>query len=131
MTLNLSNQPVRDCSKSKSLYNKRVKLSQRQKGEISAKVRDKVNARTIFAPVGCCECCLKNRHGFMRLELAHIESRRAIDHKTTEFDLVRLCGPSTDVKTCHGKAHTGEGKVWMYEFQNKLFELSDHLRLPS
>jgi hypothetical protein len=121
--MNLSNQPVRDCSKSKSLYNKKVKLSQKEMGEISQKVRDKVNARTSFAPIGCCERCKKNRNGYWTLEQAHIDSRGSIDHKTTEFDLARLCGPSTQSGTCHHFAHTGEGKAWMYEFQNKLYEL--------
>jgi hypothetical protein len=99
---------------------KRIKLTQRQKGEISAKVRDIVNARTIFAPVGCCERCKKNRHGFMRLELAHIDSRGSIDHKTTENDLLRLCSPSTDSRTCHYFSHSPEGYEWMKDQQVKL-----------
>jgi hypothetical protein len=111
------------CTKESQLFNKSQKLSQKQLGDISQRVRDKVNARTSFAPIGCCERCRKNRNGYWTLELAHIDSRGSISHQTTEFDLARLCGPSTDVKTCHGKAHTGEGKAWMYEFQNKLYEL--------
>lgn len=112
------------CPKSKSLYNKPVKLSQKQMGDISDKVRKQVNARTLLAPKGCCERCLKNRNGYWTLELAHIDSRGSIDHKTTATDLVRLCGPSSNSATCHGKAHTGAGKVWMEETQIKLLEES-------
>lgn len=116
---NLADQDVPDVSKSKALFKVKIKDNQTDKGKITQKVRDIVNARTIFAPVGCCERCRKNRNGYWTLELAHIDSRGSISHKTTEYDLARLCGPSTDVKTCHGKAHAGD-KAWMYEFQNKL-----------
>lgn len=109
------------CPKSKSLYNKPQEPSQRQMGEISDKVRKEVNNRTTLAPIGCCEGCLKNRNGYMRLELAHVEGRKQISHKTTANDLLRLCGPSTDSRTCHGFAHSGEkGKAWMEDLQERL-----------
>lgn len=102
---------------------KRIKPTQRQLGEISARVRKIVNDRTSFAPIGCCECCLKNRNGFMRLEQAHITSRVRIGHKTTEYDLARLCGPSTQSGTCHHWVEsTRQGKEWMMEFESKLRE---------
>ncbi len=91
-------------------------------GDIKQSVRDIVNARTIFAPVGCCERCKKNRQGYWTLEQAHIDSRGSISHKTTEFDLVRLCGPSMNSDTCHFFAHSGKGKEWMYEFQEELLK---------
>jgi hypothetical protein len=116
------NLSLNSCTKQSQLYNKRQKPTQRMMGEISQKVRDKVNARTSFAPIGCCERCKKNRNGYWTLEQAHIDSRGSISHKTTEFDLARLCGPSTQSGTCHFFAHTGEGKAWMYEFQDNLLK---------
>lgn len=98
----------------------RFKMSQRQKGEITAKVRKEVNARTLLAPIGCCERCGRNRNGFWTLELAHIDSRLDIDHKTTRYDLLRLCSPSTNSNTCHFFSHSPEGKEWMKEIQERL-----------
>lgn len=116
MTLNLSDT-FHPYSKESQLFKEKIKDNQKQKGAIKQSVRDIVNARTIFAPVGCCERCKRNRHGYMRLELAHIDSRKFIEHKTTANDLLRLCSPSTDVTTCHYFSHSPEGKEWMKEQQ--------------
>lgn len=107
--------------KTQSLQKVKIKDNQTDKGKIRKSVRDIVNARTIFAPVGCCERCKKNRHGYMRLELAHIDSRNFIEHKTTDTDLLRLCGPSTDSTTCHYWVDSLQiGFEWMKEQQIKL-----------
>lgn len=99
----------------------KIKDNQTDKGKITQKVRDIVNARTIFAPVGCCERCKKNRHGYIRLELAHVDSRKFIDHKTTDTDLLRLCAPSNDSSTCHFWVDScNEGFEWMKEQQTIL-----------
>lgn len=114
--------------KEKSLQKNKIKFNQREKGEISQKVRDIVNARTIFAPVGCCERCKKNRNGFWRLELAHIDSRNFIEHKTTDTDLLRLCAPSNESGTCHHWVDSCEkGFEWMKEQQIKLLEDKSHV----
>lgn len=122
--MSLANQPARSCPKSKSLYNQPQKPTQRQLGAISAKVRKKVNNRTLFAPVECCERCLRNRNGYIRLELAHIDSRRSINHLTEETDLLRLCGPVGESGTCHDWCHkNGEvSKLWMKAMQNRMRE---------
>lgn len=115
-------------SKEKSLFKTKIKDNQTDKGKITQKVRDIVNARTIFAPVGCCERCKNNRHGYMRLELAHIDSRNFIEHKTTENDLLRLCGPSTDSTTCHYWVDScNDGFEWMKDQQHKLLTLLEEI----
>lgn len=120
MSLNLSTE-WNPYGKEKSLFKTKIKDNQTDKGKIRKSVRDIVNARTIFAPIGCCERCKKNRHGYWTLEQAHIDSRNFIGHKTTENDLLRLCGPSTESGTCHHWADSCEaGYQWMKEQQVKL-----------
>lgn len=115
---------LNSCTKESQLKKTKIKDNQTDKGKITQKVRDIVNARTIFAPVGCCERCRKNRNGYWTLELAHIDSRKFIDHKTTDTDLLRLCGPSTDSTTCHYWVDSLEiGFEWMKDQQHKLLTL--------
>lgn len=118
--MNLAEQ-FNPCTKESQTAKTKIKDNQTDKGKITQKVRDIVNARTIFAPVGCCERCKKNRHGYMRLELCHVDSRKFIEHKTTDTDLLRLCGPSNDSDTCHFWVDSCElGFEWMKEQQNIL-----------
>ncbi|WP_068505900.1 hypothetical protein [Paenibacillus kribbensis] len=64
----------------------RVKLTQKQKGDISNKVRKKVRERS----EGYCEVMIKCK-GARAVQQAHITGRGHIDHKTTELDLLDSC----------------------------------------
>lgn len=72
-------------SKKQQLYNKRIKPTQRQKGAISNKVREKVKERS----GGICERCSSQR----ATDMAHIIGRKQIDHVTSEKDLLHVCVP--------------------------------------
>lgn len=73
--------------KDKQISSRRVKLTQRQKGEISHAVRLQVWERSN----GACEMCDAQR----AVQMAHITSRKRIEHKTTKKDLIHVC------ITCH------------------------------
>lgn len=62
---------------------KRIKPTQKQLGDISAKVDKEVKERS----GGICEHCRAAR----ATERAHITGRKHIDHKTTADDLLHLC----------------------------------------
>lgn len=64
-------------------HHKRVKLTQKQKGDISAKVDKELKERSN----GVCELC----RGARASQRAHITGRKQIDHKTTAFDLLHVC----------------------------------------
>lgn len=69
-------------SKEQQLYNKRQKLTQKQKGDISTKVDEELKERSH----GLCEFC-----GDWATERAHLTGRPHIDHKTKVTDLIHLC----------------------------------------
>lgn len=100
---------------------KRGKLTQRQLGDISNTVRKRVNTRSAINGYERCEGCHKNKLACWTLENAHIESRGSISHKTSEFDLLRLCGPSTQSGTCHHYVESSrEGKQYMLDQRERL-----------
>lgn len=70
-------------SKSYQTRGKRVKQTQRQKGEISLSARVEVKERSN----GACEICDRQR----ATQMAHITSRKKIGHKTTSQDLIHTC----------------------------------------
>jgi heterodisulfide reductase subunit B len=77
-------------SKSSQLYQKRIKPTQRQMGDILSKVREEVKERSH----GICE--VKRRCiGVMATDMAHITGRKQIKHKTTAKDILHAC------KECH------------------------------
>lgn len=86
--MNLSNQPVRAVTKAAQTYKKRVKLTQRQMGDISAKVDKQLKERSGLV----CERCRASRAS----ERAHITGRKHLTHKTTVEDLLHLCSPCHD-----------------------------------
>ncbi len=109
----------RPVTKESQLHRTRIKPTQKQMGDISTKVRKRVNERSN----NCCERCMKHKSAVWTLEQAHITSRVRISHKTTEYDLVRLCGPSTQSGTCHHWVEsTRIGKDWLEAFRLKLLE---------
>lgn len=71
--------------KSKQLAKRRIKPTQRQKGYISSTTREQVFERSN----GICERCSSQR----ATQMAHIVSRKQIDHVTTAMDLLHLCVP--------------------------------------
>lgn len=72
----------------KPSQHRRIKPTQRQMGDISAKVDQELKARSL----GICELCEKAP----ATERAHLIGRRRINHKTTALDLVHLCTPCHD-----------------------------------
>jgi hypothetical protein len=75
--------PLREYSKISQLQSKRVKLTQRQMGDISAVVDKHLKERS----GGICERCRAAR----ATERAHIIGRKHLAHKTTVNDLLHLC----------------------------------------
>lgn len=73
-------------SKEQQLYRKRVKLTQKQMGDISPKVRKEVRERS----GGVCEVRVKC-DGAFAVQQAHITGRKQLKHKTTADDLLDSC----------------------------------------
>jgi hypothetical protein len=85
--------------KSKQLAKRRIKPTQRQKGNIRSSIREQVQERSS----GVCERCRSQR----ATQMAHITSRKQIDHVTTDKDLLHVCVP------CHKWLdETPEGIKW-------------------
>lgn len=121
MPPNLSNEPVRAVPK--PTYS-RTKKTAAQRGHISAKVRQRVHIRS----GGRCEWCgwapgeydATGRR--MGLQDAHLVRRWKLP-ETTENDVARLCGPSTNAGTCHWKVdYTAAGREWAEAFRKKLYQ---------
>jgi hypothetical protein len=70
-------------SKEDQIKSNRIKKTQRQKGDISLKVRQEVKTRSN----GACEVCDMQR----ATEMAHVISRVRIEHKTTADDILHTC----------------------------------------
>lgn len=83
--MNLSNQPVRSVTKKSQTAKTRVKLTQKQMGDISAKVDKQLKVRSGYV----CERCSASK----ATERAHITGRGHLTHKTTVDDLLHLCTP--------------------------------------
>lgn len=82
----LSNQPVREITKEQQTARKRIKLTQKQMGDIDTKADRDLKQRSN----GECEVwekCL----GAPADHRAHTRGRRVIDHKTTVDDLFHAC----------------------------------------
>jgi hypothetical protein len=100
--------PLREYSKSDQLKSTRVKLTQRQMGEISPAVDKELKERS----GGICERCIAAR----ATERAHLIRRGKLTHKTTANDLAHLCTP------CHDFADESglPGRKWLKQFQSIL-----------
>lgn len=72
-------------TKDQQTRSNKIKLSQRQKGQITPATRRQVKERSN----GACEICDMARAE----EMAHITSRVRIAHKTTANDLIHVCTP--------------------------------------
>lgn len=72
----------------KPAKSKRVKLTQRQKGDISHQVDKQLKARSH----GLCELCNAAR----ATERSHLTGRPHLDEKTKVTDLIHLCTPCHD-----------------------------------
>ena len=70
-------------SKEDQIKSNRIKQTQRQKGDISLKVRQEVKTRSN----GACEVCDMAR----ATQMAHVISRVRIEHKTTADDILHVC----------------------------------------
>ncbi|RQW10421.1 hypothetical protein EH198_16365 [Paenibacillus rhizophilus] len=67
-------------------HHKRVKLTQKQMGDISPKVRKEVRERS----GGICELRIRC-HGAPAVQQAHLTGRKQLTHKTTADDLRDAC----------------------------------------
>lgn len=76
----LSNQPIRSITKEQQTAKKRIKRTQRQRGDIRPKVRQEVRERS----KGICEI-RKRCNGAQAVEQAHLQGRRTIDATTPEM----------------------------------------------
>lgn len=90
-------------SKEQQLFKRRIKPTQKQKGNIRSSTREQVQKRSN----GVCERCRSQR----AVQMAHITSRKQIDHVTTAEDLLHVCVP------CHKWLdETTEGIKWKRRF---------------
>lgn len=122
--MNYANEPVRAVPKPS--HNRSDKLTQKQMGAIRNKYRKKVNARSD----DLCEGCGKHKLSCWTLENAHIDGRGVIDHMTTDLDLLRLCGPSTQSGTCHHWVTvTRMGRNYMQDQRERLVKGLKPLRI--
>jgi hypothetical protein len=80
--LNSSNLPY---SKERQLKRVRIRPTQRQKGEISTKVRKEVRERSS----GVCELCESSE----ALQMAHLIGRKQLSGMTTTKILLHVCVP--------------------------------------
>ncbi|OMF38804.1 hypothetical protein BK133_00960 [Paenibacillus sp. FSL H8-0548] len=77
--------PFHPVSKASQTSKTRVKLTQKQMGDISTKVDKQLKERSALV----CERCSSAR----ATERAHITGRKHLTHKTTVEDLLHLCTP--------------------------------------
>lgn len=84
---------------SKPQHKRSEKLTQKQMGAITQKVRDTVQERS----GGICEVCIKCV-GALATDMAHLVGRAVITRRTSSFDLKHAC------RACHSHLDTtGEG----------------------
>lgn len=84
--MNLADRPALTYTKEDQCKSNRKGPTQRQMGEIRAKVRKAVRARS----GGVCEV-KKRCDGAKAAEMAHITGRKQISHRTTAEDLLDSC----------------------------------------
>lgn len=83
--------------------------------KITAKVREEVLRRSNW----CCERC--GRHSSWGMEMAHLQSAAQLGRGDQEWNVVLLCGPSTDSSTCHHFAdHSAAGREWRMKKREEL-----------
>jgi hypothetical protein len=108
---NLANQPVRRYSKDDQCKSNRVKLTNSQKTELSAKEVKRLRERSN----GVCERCDRQRAA----EKAHVERRWHSVKRPTAEDFVHLC------ITCHRWCDGSKvGRDWLIAFQDKLLGIT-------
>lgn len=76
----LSNQPIRSITKEQQTAKKRIKRTQRQRGDIRPKVRQEVRERS----KGICEV-RKRCNGAQAVQQAHLIGRRLIEETTADM----------------------------------------------
>lgn len=97
---------------------KRRKPLRRNVTRITKEVRSEVLRRS----EGKCERCGRSR--CYAFEMAHLEQASAMGRGDTAYNIVLLCGPSTNTGTCHNFAdYTAEGREWR---MNKRKELKEY-----
>lgn len=101
---------------------KRFKKTAKQRGAVTKEVYQRAWERS----GGRCERCRRGPGQVWTLDAAHVERRWKFGQDgVSEYDIVILCGPPTDSRTCHHWAdHTREGRAWLLqkreEFKRKV-----------
>lgn len=90
---------------------KRKSKTAKQRGQVTKTVYSEAWERAD----GRCERCGKSVGQAWTLEAAHVERRwRFGQEGVTAADIIILCGPSTDSRTCHHWAdYTRDGREWL------------------
>ena len=102
-------------TKQMQLKHTRIKPKRRLNGNPTPRDRAEVRERS----GNRCERCGRHEKAVMRLEMAHI-IRRSQGGPGRPWNLLHLCGPATDSRTCHHWVdYTREGKEWALDFQRK------------
>lgn len=97
---------------------KRIKRTRKQNGAITKKVRDEVLRRSGNA---CERCGTVLAYAF---EMAHLKQRSQGGSGREPWNIVLLCGPSTDTGTCHNFAdYTAAGRAWRMKRRSELMKL--------
>lgn len=103
--------PIGDFNPVPKARHRRRSKTAKQRGQVN-KV---VYAEALKRSGGLCERCGRSGWQAWTLEAAHVERRwRYGQEGVTAADIVILCGPSTDSRTCHHWADcTREGREWL------------------
>ena len=104
-------------SKAQQLKSKRIKPKQADLTRITNKARQEVYRRS----EGLCERC--GRHSNWGMQVAHLHSAGQLGSGSQPWNLVLLCGPSTDSDTCHYFADsTKKGREWRQTKRKELIK---------
>lgn len=90
---------------------KRGKKTAKQRGQVSKAIYAEAWERS----GGRCEMCGRGAWEAWTLEAAHVERRwKSRQEGVTAADIIILCGPSTDSRTCHHIAdYKRTGREWL------------------
>ena len=110
--------PVGDFNPVPKPRHKRIRKTAKQRGQVTKDVYAAAWKRA----GGRCERCGRSAYQVWTLEAAHVERRwRYGQEGVTAADIIILCGPSTDSRTCHHWAdYTREGREWLIQKREEI-----------
>lgn len=101
------NLPFSPYSKEKQVQSKRIKLTRKQRSELTPTEVKRLKERSN----GVCERCDRQR----ATEKAHLERRWKSECRPTAEDFAHLC------TSCHRWAdQTGDGRKWLKQFRDQI-----------